>query len=397
VVAHKHLWSLFGGLLGAAIAGGSCLLPGYEVTGHGGTAGGGGAGLAGGGGGTGLTGGGGGGAACVERPPECTPESDLDCGECGRACDAGDACSDDKLCTAEEIETGDAWFMDYHDGLLYWSTGNPIAVTNGHIVRLDLRDESTVGSSNVSAPTGLSVDPNYVWWTSPVFGGVVFRAPHVGSGEESLYSDFPDTPTGVAASEKYVIFGVDGFDGSIERGPYDGEAVDDHTQLTGAGYPVDLVVRGDKVYWTTRGSMNSATPAGVWRRGLTSGPVEELFVEAGNKEYAELAIDGSHIYWASEAGVQRIALDGPFPASGPEFVSTAPATGVVVDAGAVYWVEQESGRVMKRSKYCDGWGEPVLLFQGATWASGMGVSRSLAVGEGRVFFSSDGKILNLPD
>jgi len=395
MAARTYLWGVLVVLFGTVVASGSCVLPGYEFAGAGG-AGASAPGGAGGGAGADSGGGAGGAFACVDRPPECTLNSDGNCGECGRSCDEDAPCVDN-LCPVRELEDGDAWFMAYRDGLLFWTYGEPHSGDSGGLARIDLSVEgSKISASGPGAPTGLWVDASYAFFTVPSYSGIVSALAHGQSVEASLFDEFlesNDDTSGVAVSDEDIFFAIADDSGSIQRGPYEGNSASGGASeglFANVAHAVALAVHGDHLYWTTRGDSDVEKPAGVWRRGVNGGDVEALHRMDGNQRYSELAINSTHLYWASATGVQRIPLAGPFPVDTPESVSSDTATGVVVDDNTVYWAEYEEGRVMKRVEYCDGWAEPVLLYQGNS------ISHGLTIGEGRVFFSDDDYILSLP-
>jgi hypothetical protein len=237
----------------------------------------------------------------------------------------------------------------------------------------------------MTGPGGLVHDQSNLYWTD-FFGGGVYALPLGGGAPLQLATG--SAPTGIAVVYQAVYWANYVMAGSIATAPVRMGATT--TIATGQIYPNSLVADGATVYWftTTDGAIRSAP--------LGGGPIATL---ASNLSApATLAVDSTWLYWAdandhtimkmpkgggmptilamNQGGPLSIAVDGNFVYWGDSSDYTDPqghllpagikkmdinggavitlahsmANDIALDATSIYWTCQECFQVLKTGK-----------------------------------------------
>lgn len=328
-------------------------------------------------------------ADCDGRPDNGC-EADLsaasDCGGCGHDCLGGDC--DSQVCQPVDIAGGEAepLGLDVEGEFLFWTT-----LTTGSVVvkRLGSADPPEVLISGLSSPETVVADGSHVYWAD-TFGdeagaGGVGRARYDGSDLDAEWltaAEASDTrlllstalhlvalrifdapvraPKGLGFPEDVVATGAasggfldgdllywaDTGAGEILRADIGGGAVlPTSAEIMVSNQPdvFAVYVHDDVLYWTT-----AAVGTGAVRsQPLDGGAIIEY---ASTLTFSEdLVVDDDHVYWVerfSGGSLWRADLDG----NNVTPLHSASSAGIDHDDQAIYWVEQDGGRIRMLAK-----------------------------------------------
>ena len=203
-----------------------------------------------------------------------------------------------------------------------------------------------------SAPYGLAVDANNVYWTNagnsgatPPLLGSVMQAKKDGSAPVTLMAN-EDTPYAVHVVGGMVYWTSYSIVGVMRRTPIGGGVV---TNLVDAPTTRDFAVGVKSIWWTREPDDLQSVPID----GVASADSGAIGLLTGNPLSNGITSDTDSVYWVNKQ-------DGYVKRSDLDFSNETPlATGdipwqIQVDATSIYWTEQGSsagvGKVMKAAK-----------------------------------------------
>jgi hypothetical protein len=158
-------------------------------------------------------------------------------------------------------------------------------------------------------------------------------------------------PYGVAVGSGHIYWGEGSFCGCGSTSPMAGESVVGRSDLAGAApdgsfiigsnHPWGVAVDGSHVYWASYWAQY------IGRANLDGTGVDDSFIHVNGRP-TTLAVDGAHIYWAGDGPdgkeLGRANLDGT--GVNDAFLATSDvAQGVAVDASHIYWSNSGSGAI----------------------------------------------------
>jgi len=198
---------------------------------------------------------------------------------------------------------------------------------------------------HVVAPTG------HIYWTNASVG--IGRADRQGLNADGAFipSSVMGNPVGIAVDGQHIYWsdansqcanGV-GVCPKIGRANLDGSNPNKDFIVfpTDIGYPLDVAVNDQYIYWAWNGNSGSS----IGRANLDGSNATTAFVSTGALLPYGIALDSTRIYWAGQASggggsIGRAYLDG---SSAEYFIGPLLALapiGVAVDSKYVYWTEQ---------------------------------------------------------
>jgi hypothetical protein len=150
------------------------------------------------------------------------------------------------------------------------------------------------------------------------------------------------TGTGVRPRFLYWTDQMGGESGTINAIPLTGAGAPT-TLVTGQPSPAGVAVDASHIYWAT--AATRVTTAAIEEAPLTGGHPTAL-VHTGLESPAGVAVDASHIYWADfgSGTVSERPLTGGITITLYSSRLAAP-TGVAVDSGHVYWANSGNGTI----------------------------------------------------
>jgi hypothetical protein len=186
------------------------------------------------------------------------------------------------------------------------------------------------------------------------------------------------TGTGVRPRFLYWTDQMGGESGTINAIPLTGAGAPT-TLVTGQPSPAGVAVDASHIYWAT--AATRVTTAAIEEAPLTGGHPTAL-VHTGLESPAGVAVDASHIYWADfgSGTVSERPLTGGITITLYSSRLAAP-TGVAVDSGHVYWANSGNGTINETPLT----GGPVT-----TLFSGQAQPWGVAVDSGHIYWTNSG-------
>ena len=190
------------------------------------------------------------------------------------------------------------------DNYIYWTSANGGSATT--IARANL-DGSGVNQNFITGahnPCGVTVNSNFIYWAGDV-GTSIGRANIDGSGVNQNFIPTGGGVCGVAITKKYIYW-ANYQTGQIGRAKLNGKDVNTNF-ISGCGS--GIAIQGDFIYFTL------SSGSGIGRANLDGTGVDLNFMTGLNGLIAFLAVDKNNIYWADWAGgsgttIGRANLDG---------------------------------------------------------------------------------------
>jgi hypothetical protein len=233
----------------------------------------------------------------------------------------------------------------------------------------------TIASSE--HPVLVALDTERIYWTDrPETGapGSVHGCTLDGSATGILASD-QSAPDGIAVDDQFVYWSDTGA-GTIMTYPKDGGALSTLVSLQPG--PADLLIGNGNLYWT---DLVGGTVMGV---PLTNPNTITTYAKTQSFPLFA-AVDSENIYWTNlvgTTGLARASLDGGAPFT----LAHGNPYQVAVDDTSVYWTDGMTGTLSKTAKNGDA--TEVILFSSAKNAL------ALALDDGNVYWgTSDGDVV----
>jgi len=198
---------------------------------------------------------------------------------------------------AEVIVSGQpaAFAIAADEAHVYW-TNSP---AGGDVWRASIASPSDAEA--IAPPQdayGVAVDADYVYWTSSVQGGAVWRANKDGTGAVKIAAD-QSYPSGLAVDGEAIYWTNKSLSGSVMRRRKAGFAAPE-VLARSRSRPDAIAVRGGYVYWSEAGSSQED----ILRVPACGGAPLRLAVQ---QTVLDLAVDDTHVYWATGNAVSRVA------------------------------------------------------------------------------------------
>lgn len=232
------------------------------------------------------------------------------------------------------------------DGFVYWAN----RLSNGGAL---MRQAKTAGASpevlvdGLLGATWVVLDGPRIFWSEPT-GGRIVSANKDGSDLKVIAAS-QNQPQHLAVDEQHVYWiryvNAAAQTRQIVRMAKDGTG--EQVSVVGsadAPGTTHLALDAQFLYWN---GVDADT--GAVRRRSGGLPVE--LVEPGPKRCGPVVLDATHAYWVSQEGTADEATLARFPKSGGCIRALATTTGrtisMAMDAGAVYWLDWDGGRVLR--------------------------------------------------
>lgn len=292
------------------------------------------------------------------------------CGECGKACDVGAACSAGK-CGAKPVEIavatgcGGGARMALQGSSLYWTESKTGKVRSMPVAGGTIADVAT----GQAVPTQLGVDDKSVYWVN--FGDGTAGSEIVKKAMTAAAADKPVTLKKVSAMTKYPALAIHGDyvyyaetnnvhqiakDEKVTTDAIVGISVnyDDKANPKIVGVPLGIAANDTRVVWATPGDRNA-----VESHTLT--PITDYKDETGYAKLAksvgalletgDVAVDGTYGYWANGDKLDRNVTDSQDAI--PKTVTSTPDVTATITAFAItstnVYVASSDGTVFKHS------------------------------------------------
>jgi hypothetical protein len=243
-----------------------------------------------------------------------------------------------------------------------------------------------------SAPYGLDIDANNVYWTNsgpttvnPPALGTVMQAKKDGTGVVTLGTG-EDTPYAVHVAGGFAYWVSYSVAGVMRKTPIGGGAI---TAIVDAPTAHDFAIGTSTIWWSREPDDMQSVPI----EGVASADSGAIGLLTGNKQANGVAADATSVYWVNKE-------DGFIKRSDQDFANETPlASGDVpwdcaVDATTLYWSEKgsspNSGKIMSASKV-DG-SNPVTIAMGQSGTQGIAIDAT------HVYWCNggDGSIMKAP-
>jgi hypothetical protein len=241
---------------------------------------------------------------------------------------------------------------------------------------------------------GIAVDGSHVYWAEPSLGAIG-RATLGPSGPEEVEEEFLQVggrPRWVAVDGQYAYWsdpgaGEEAGEGMIGRARLDRSQTPEPSFIAGASQPQGLAVNSEFIYWA-----NDGTHA-IARAEISGTNPEPSWRDIGPGEVPQgVAVNASNVYWSTNNGgasfISRAALDG----SGEIFLAISQGNqpsklrGIALDGSHVYWVSQASRTIGRADlDLTEASREPEYI-------PGVGFVKGLAIEGSHLYWSTNGEI-----
>ncbi len=182
------------------------------------------------------------------------------------------------------------------DTHVYWTNDS---AAGGDVWRASIA--SPADAQAIAAPQsayGIAVDGRFVYWTSNMQGGAVWRANKDGTSPTKIASD-QSYPAGIFVDDRAVYWTNKSLSGSVLK-LVKGATVP-QTLAADRTQPDTIVVRDPYVYWDETGPDRQD----IVRLPSCGGSGLPLRI-AVKQDVLDLAVDGTHVYWATGAFLLRV-------------------------------------------------------------------------------------------
>ncbi len=276
-------------------------------------------------------------ASLLDRsgPPPCTDLSDdpHNCGLCGHDCQGG-AC-EAGACQPLALYQGPVgdnnvfsapWGLALDVDNVYWTDNQA-----GTVMKTSKLGGAATQLTTTPKPLELAIDSTSLYWTSQ--GGPVVAMALAGGGLTTLAS-FSAGTYGIAVDPEWVYFTTTApFDGEVVKVAHDGSG--QAVLASGEGNPVAVATTGSAIYWANQQpSFNAMTQ----QQGDIIGTVPidggaTITIASGQYGATNLALDSDFVYWdISGVALYKASLDG----GTAENLGRSCGGSVAVDATGVY-------------------------------------------------------------
>lgn len=228
---------------------------------------------------------------------------------------------------------------------LVWSNYNPNAALKLQRANANGSGIADVGDSFGTFAGQLAISGATIAWANQLGTNRVMRAPASGGAAVVVATGAP-APSGVAVDATHVYWGT-GPNNVLYRQPLAAAApcaMGTNCPELGPIHATNLALDGTTLYFTQLGL------GSVGKIAKAGGAVTAIATNQGSPQ--AIALDATHVYWSTSAGIRRAALTAATPCDGAScelVVDGASPTDMVLDDKAIYWAEA-SGAVNKRAK-----------------------------------------------
>ncbi|MBK7581890.1 MAG: hypothetical protein IPI67_16985 [Myxococcales bacterium] len=267
-----------------------------------------------------------------------------------------------------------AYAIAVDDAFVYVTT----AVDGGALLRVPKTGgEVTTLVPGLGRPRRLSLDATRAWVTSPMDGRVL-AVEKDGSALETLMPISPGHPEGIVATTDGAFWVRQG-PGAKAGALFAWQPATGSIQLAGGlDDPGALAIEGTDAYWIDNTS--GGTP-GIWHYAPSATAAPQLVTPLPAANGNDLALDETHVYYAMNAEVGRVArTGGPREPLSPGVF----ASGVALGGPYLYFVEggaTTSGRLARLPRA----GGPV-----ETLATELVIPRDVALDDACVYWTNQG-------
>lgn len=219
---------------------------------------------------------------------------------------------------------------------LYWTNNASGSIATANRAGGEVIQKLFFGSPE---PYGIAADSSHVYWTDEGTDEIGRAELNGGNVEASLIPAGGEVPEGMAVDGDYVYW-ANLVGQAIGRADLDGSNPEPNfIQLSAASFPEGVAIEGHHIYWTAAGHGGE-----IGRSNLAGGEVDEELITGLGGAISALAADSTHLYWSTNVGVGRAALDGTEIEPGLVTGQTS-VGGVAVDNEHVYWTSFTTNRI----------------------------------------------------
>ncbi|WP_437731215.1 hypothetical protein [Sorangium sp. So ce1335] len=273
----------------------------------------------------------------------------LHCGTCPVACRG--TCQEGTCVPTRVLATGqqDPLYIAVAGGDVFWTNGDEGAVMQWS----HESDEVSVIASDQVDPAGIKADATHVFWVSQgrrdPYTGAVMRWRRGSDEAPVALAAAQSAPFGVALDDEFVYWTNREGGGAVVRARKDSDGNGPFVNIwRGAGSPHGVAVDDTHVYWTVL-PLNGDTGSVMAAPKDSTGDARPTKIADMQGNVREIALDANHVYWTtgSTGNVMRA------PKVGGQGEVTALLTelpnprGIAADRTGVYVTDPESVNIIK--------------------------------------------------